>query len=412
MDWIILQQLAISLGIGLLLGLERERTEPSIAGIRTFPLISMLGTVCAQIATVSGGWVIGAGFLGLAATVISANIARLKKGDVDPGMTTEVAALLLFGVGAMLVTVNLMAAVVVGGAMAVLLHSKQALHGFADAVGERDMRAIIQFVVLSMIILPVLPHQSYGPYGVWNPFKIWLMVVLIVGISLCGYVAYKFLGPQVGTLLGGTIGGIISSTATTVSYARRCAKESSLAPLAALVIMIASCFSLVRVLVEIAAVAPSNFPKLAPPLVAMLLACVGITIFLFLRSRSHHAEMPEQKNPAELTSALVFGAIYAVVLLAVAAAKDHFGAAGLYTVGVISGFTDMDAITLSAAQMTNSDGLDPGTAWRTILIAMMANFVFKFGVVAALATRALTVRVGASFATAIAAGIAIVLFWP
>lgn len=412
MDTQALQQLAVSLGLGLLLGLERERKESSIAGIRTFPLISLFGTICAQASLLLGAWFVAAGLLSLAGVVIFANHVKLQKGDVDPGMTTEIATLLLYGLGVLIVAGSIADAIVVGGAMVVLLHAKEGLHSFAKAVGERDMHAIMQFVVLSLVILPVLPHEDYGPYGVWNPFKIWLMVVLIVGISLCGYIAYKFLGARAGTLLGGTIGGIVSSTATTVSFARRCAKEASLAPLAALVIMIASCFSFVRVLVEIAAVAPSSFLALAPPLGAMLTGCIAITVLLFLRARSATTKMPAQKNPAELLPALVFGAIYAVVLLAVAAAKDHFGNAGLYVVGVISGLTDMDAITLSTAQMTSSGAVDPPTAWRTILIAAMANLVFKFAVVAALASRALTLRVGLSFSAALAVGGVILWLWP
>ena len=132
----------------------------------------------------------------LAAIVIFANFAQIKKGTIDPGMTTEVAALLWYVVGALIVIGYLTAAVVIAGAMAVLLHSKRPLHNFARAVGERDMRAIMQFVLLSLVILPILPSEDYGPYGVWNPFKLWLMVVLIVGISLGGYVAYKFLGTR------------------------------------------------------------------------------------------------------------------------------------------------------------------------------------------------------------------------
>ncbi len=134
--------------------------------------------------------------MSLAGILIFANFAKMKNGDTDPGMTTEIAALLLFGLGAMIVHGSMQAAVVMGGAVAVLLHLKTALHGFTARVGDRDMRAIMQFVVLSLVILPVLPNEKFGPYGVWNPFKIWLMVVLIVGISLGGYVAYKLFGAQ------------------------------------------------------------------------------------------------------------------------------------------------------------------------------------------------------------------------
>lgn len=412
MDWTLLQQLAVSFGLGLLLGLERERREASIAGIRTFPFISLFGTVCAQIAQVHGGWIVAAGLLALAANVIFANYVRMKAGDADPGMTTEIAVLLLYALGVVIVTGSMMAAVVVGGVMMMLLHFKQPMHQFAAAVGEHDMRAIMQFVLISLIILPVLPHENMGPYGVWNPFKLWLMVVLIVGISLSGYVAYKIFGARSGTVLGGMIGGLISSTATTVSFARRAAGQSALAPLAAFVIMVASCISLVRVLVEIAAVAPGVFSRMAPPLAVLLAVSVAIAGGLYVLTRKTRARMPEQKNPAELKAALIFGALYALVILAVAAATEYFGSAGLYVVAAVSGLTDMDAITLSVAQLAGAGSLDTDTAWRAVLLAALANFVFKFGIVASLANGVLTRRVGAAFAVALACGGLIFWLWP
>ena len=265
LDLIVLQQLAVSFGLGLLLGLQRERSESSIGGIRTFPLIALFGTVCALLGKISAAGLVAAGLLALVAIVVYSNFAKIKSGEIDPGMTTEVAALLLYGLGAYLVVGSMVVAVVVGGAMAVLLQFKKPLHALAGAIGERDMKAIMQFVLLSLVILPVLPHQDFGPYGVWNPFQIWLMVVLIVGISLTGYIAYKCLGAGRGTLLAGVLGGLISSTATTVSYARRTVENTKLVNLATAVIVVASCISLGRVLVEMGAVAPVAFASMALP---------------------------------------------------------------------------------------------------------------------------------------------------
>ena len=176
--------------------------------------------------------------------------------------------------------------------------------------------------------------------------------------------------------------------------------------------MTASCISIVRVLVEIAAVAPGQFGEMALPLIGMLGFCFLIAAALFFPSRKQGIRMPEQKNPAELKPALVFGGLYALVLLAVAVAKEHFGSAGLYVVAVISGLTDLDAITLSTGQLAGSKMIDTLTAWRVILIAVMSNFLFKFGIVAALGSRGLTQRIGCAFAVALAAGGAIFLFWP
>ncbi|HEY5778715.1 MAG TPA: DUF4010 domain-containing protein, partial [Terrimicrobiaceae bacterium] len=373
MDIVTFQQLAVSFGLGLLLGLERERRGPSIAGIRTFPLISLFGTVCAQLGEAFGGWIVAAGLLALAAVIVPANFVQVKKGIVDPGTTTEIAALLLYVVGALIAIGYLAAALVIAGAMAVLLHSKRPLHNFARAVGERDMRAMMLFVLLSLVILPVLPNKDFGPYAVWNPFKLWLMVVLIVGISLGGYIAYKLFGARAGALLGGIIGGMVSSTATTVSYARRTGSEAALASLSAFVIMTASCVSIVRVLVEIAAVAPRRFGEMAWPLVAMLVVCILIALALYFPSRRQTAKMPEQKNPAELKPAFLFGALYALVLLAVAVAKQYFGSAGLYLVAIISGLTDLDAITLSTGQLADSNKIEARIAWQVILTAVLSN---------------------------------------
>lgn len=412
MDLIVLQQLAVSFGIGLVLGLERERTGSSIAGIRTFPFVSLFGTLCAMVGQTFGGWVVAAGLLALAAVLVFANFVKLKSGEIDPGITTELAVLLLYIVGVIIVVGDSMLAAVVGGVMALLLHLKKPLHRFAAAVGEKDMRAIMQFVLISLIILPVLPNEKMGPYGIWNPFKLWLMVVFIVGISLSGYVAYKLLGARTGTMLGGIVGGLISSTATTVSFARRTATQTALAPLASFVITIASCIALVRVLVEIAVVAPGSFPAIAPPLAALLALCGLIAAGQYLSVRNTTAKMPEQKNPAEFQAALIFGGLYALVLLAVAVAQEYLGAAGLYAVAAVSGLTDMDAITLSSAQLAAAGTLDAGTAWRAILIAALANFVFKFGVVASIASRDLTRRVAVAFGLAAAGGGAILWLWP
>jgi uncharacterized membrane protein (DUF4010 family) len=236
--------------------------------------------------------------------------------------------------------------------------------------------------------------------------------VLIVGISLGGYIAYKLFGARAGAVLGGVIGGLVSSTATTVSYARRTGSDATLASLSAFVIMTASCISVVRVLIEIAAVAPTRFAAMAWPIVGMLVVCALIALALYFPSRRNAAKIPEQKNPAELKPAFLFGALYAVVLVAVAAAKQYFGAAGLYIVAIISGLTDLDAITLSTGQLANSDKIEAKIAWRVILVALLSNLLFKVGIVAALGPASLTKRVGLATTVALAAGLGILLLWP
>ena len=412
MDYTIYQQLGVSLLLGLLVGLQRERAEPSVAGIRTFALISMLGTICAWLGLQFGAWVVAGGLIGVAALFVVGYLARLNKHDPDAGLTTEAAGILMYGIGAYVVVGSLPVAVVCGGVLAVLLQWKAPLHQFVARIGDADIKAIMQFVLITLIILPVLPNQTYGPFAVLNPFKIWLMVVLIVGIGLTGYLIYKLVGERAGTLLGGLLGGLISSTATTVSFARHSRRAVAGAEAAALVIMLASTTVFVRVLIEVGTVAPHSFVVLAPPLAAMLLVCGVIAFVSYRRARTRSAQPTEQENPAQLKSALIFGALYAVILLAVAAAKTNFGAQGLYAVAVISGLTDMDAITLSTAQLVEAQRLNGATGWRLILVASLANLVFKAGIVAVLGDRQLLRRVGVRFGWAILGGLLLLFLWP
>jgi uncharacterized membrane protein (DUF4010 family) len=263
-----------------------------------------------------------------------------------------------------------------------------------------------------MVILPVLPNQAYGPYAVLNPFEVWLMVVLIVGMGLGGYVAYKVFGAQGGVLLSGVLGGLISSTATSVSSARSARNGSQTASLASLVVMIASAIAMVRVIVEVAVVAAPSLPALGPPLGAMLGAMVIITAAAYFITRKEKATLPEQHNPAELKPAFIFAIIYAVIKLAVAYANDQFGHAGLYVVGIISGLADMDAITLSTSRMVGNQQLDAGTGWRVILIAAMSNLVFKAGIVGVLGGMKVFSMVAVLFGASLAAGGLILWLWP
>lgn len=405
-------QLAVALGLGLLVGLQRERVDSVIAGFRTFALITLFGAVAGQLGKTFGGWVVVAGILAVAGLMTAGNLARMQKGEAEPGQTTEIAAVLMFGVGVWVVVGSMPVAVVLGGAVALVLHLREPLHEFAGKMEERDVRGIMQFVLIALVILPVLPDRTFGPYGVLNPYQIWWMVVLIVGLSLAGYVAFKRFGAGAGAVLGGILGGLVSSTATTVSYARRSKEEPEVSRLAALVVMIASTVVFARVLVEIAAVAGRSFVALAPPIAVVLGVAAALSAAMWFWGRGDGAEMPKPGNPAELKPAILFGLLYAAVLLAVAFARDRFGTAGLYTVAAISGLTDVDAITLSTSRLVDGRRLEPGSGWRAILIAALSNLVFKAGIVAVLGSRGLLWRVGMLFGGVVAAGAAVLWLWP
>lgn len=407
-----LTTLGISLGLGLLIGLQRERTDNRLGGIRTFPIVSLFGTLCAWLAKAYGGWVVAAGLLAVFGIGAVHNALVARQPESEHGQTTEVAALLTFALGAFLVVGDPTVSVVGAGVLVILLHLKEPMHLFVSKMGRQDMTAIMQLVVISLIVLPLLPDRAYGPYQVLNPFDIWRMVVLIVGISLAGYIVYKFLDPKAGTVLGGLLGGLISSTATTVSYARRARPSPQSADLAILAVLAASSVAFVRVMIEISVVAPAHTPALLPPIAAMLCCMILMTSAAYFRPRPALNDVPSPSNPAELKTALIFAAIYALVLFSIAVVKRHFGDRALYGVAVISGLADMDAITLSVSRMVSDGRLGSGEGWRLILTASLSNLVFKGAVAGFLGGYRLGLHLALYFGLALAGGLAILWLWP
>ncbi|MFZ2490724.1 MAG: DUF4010 domain-containing protein, partial [Thermoanaerobaculia bacterium] len=282
--------LAIALGLGLLVGLQRESAEKAVAGLRTFAFVTACGTVCGLLMP-AVPWIVPAGFLSLSLLVATAYFFQIRR-DGDGGLTTEIALLAMFLVGVYLVAGDRVAGVVFGGSVAVLLQAKGAFRKAMEKLGSDDVRAIMTFALLSLVILPVLPDEDFGPWNVFNLFETWLMVVLIVGINLAGYVLYKFTSPDTGALAGGLLGGVISSTATTVSYARRAKASPAAAPLGAVVVMIATAVVMIRVLIEVFVVAPRLLASVALPLGIMLGASLAVSLVAWWRVRKSPADMP------------------------------------------------------------------------------------------------------------------------
>ena len=406
------QSLAASLGLGLLVGLQRERSRSEIAGFRTFPLITILGSICALLTPTLGPWPIVAGFIAVAAMVVVGNVlAAMRLPDRQSGITTEIAVLVMFGLGALCVIGSVTLAVALGVLVAILLESRQRLHGLAARIGEKDMRAIMLFAAITFIVLPVLPDRTYGPLDVLNPRNIWLMVVLVVGISLGGYVAYKIFGGTKGTVLAGILGGMISSTATTVTYSRRASDDARHMRSAALVILLASTVVYVRLMTEVGVVAPGFLPSAVVPLGVMMATAIASAVVLWFISSREVESLPEQENPTQLKPALVFAALYALVLLGVAAARKYFGTAGIYVVAAISGLTDNDAITLSTSRLVEQGGLAPETGWRAIVIAVIANIIFKTGIAAGLGGKKLLGLLGILMGIQVLVGLALIVFY-
>lgn len=411
-----LTTLGIAFGLGLLVGMQREKhNKDQIAGVRTFTLISVLGVIAGFLTRLyDNPYVLPLIGLAMAAMLITANIMKLKKQDNPTmGQTTEMAALMMFAIGAYLVVGDRVVGVIMGAAIAILLYVKDHLHKFIGDLEDNDVSAIMILAGISLIILPILPDKTFGPFDVLNLRNIWLMVTLIVGISVIGYFIYKFIGKKYGILSNGILGGIISSTATTVSYARFTKKSKNIHKASAFVIFSAATVSLVRVMIEIGAVIPSQLSKVVLPIVALFLMMIGLSVVLFylINKKSKSDDMPRPKNPAQLTSALMFGAIYAIILLAVAFTQQELGDKGLYVAAFVGGLANKDAITLSLSKSIGS-GLDANFGWRLIVVASLSNFLFKIVLCAILGTKQLTKWMALFFGAAILGGLLILWLWP
>jgi uncharacterized membrane protein (DUF4010 family) len=402
--------LGLALSLGLLVGVQRQYSGHVTAGIRTFTLTTVLGSACSLVAAFAGEWVVAAGLIGVSKLAVASHFRGEDSQNSAPGLTSEVALVVMYVVGALTPHAEPVIPVAIGVVTAVLLHAKEALHRFSERLTEPEIRSILTFVLISAVVLPILPTEKFGPYDVWSPRNIWLMVVLVSGISLAGYGAHKLLGTKRGVLVAGLIGGMVSSTATTVSFARR-AREGGPTLVSVFVITAASCVVFVRVLVEIGATSRTLLPHAAGPLGVMLgvsAVCAGA---VWVRVRREAAEAPEPKNPVEFRPALIFAGLYALVLLAVAWSREAMGDQGLYAVAALSGLTDMDAITLSTSRMVESGGLEPETAWRAIVIGTISNMIFKLGMIGVIAGRGLLKPMAAVTGIVVASGVVLLVVW-
>lgn len=402
-----LPQFLTSLAIGLLIGLERERNPSAKAGLRTFALVAVFGTLMALLSDKIGSpWMVVAGVAAVAGTIIAAYLnSPPDEEDADPGTTTVVALLLSYGLGVMIWFGLSKLAVMLAIGITTLLYFKPELRGFTQRLARRDLVAVLQFSVLTFIVLPILPDQNYGPYDAFNPYQAWLMVVLISGISLAGYAALHVVGARYGAPLLGFFGGLVSSTATTMIYAKHGKANQAMINLAASVIVIASMVVLLRLLVVSSIVAYGAIPTLLPVFAGGLLAGLVAAVFAWRKTiKGTELYIPETSNPAELHTAIGFGLLYVIVLLGSAWMADLAGSQGLYAVALVSGLTDVDAITLSSLRLFNLGQLNEQQTVTAITIAFLSNVAFKFGMVVFIGGWALARQVAIGFG-AIACGV-------
>ena len=401
--------LGIALGLGLLVGLQRQHAGSPVAGVRTFALITLLGAAAGLLHPVAGAWIIGAGLLSVAAVAWIGNLGGTKDGK-QHGVTTEAAMLLMFVVGSLTTLDQRPAAAVIGAACAVLLHLKDRLHRVAKWLTDDDLRAIMQFAAVTLIILPLLPDRAMGPLDALNPRHIWLLVVLVVGISLAAYLVHRVLGGNRGTLAAGLLGGLISSTATTAAFSRS-AKAQPKSALAGAAAIAAACAVLYpRVMAELAFVAPTVWTSVAWPLALMLLFSAALCTIVLIRCRRERAALEHASNPSQLKSALFFAAMFAAVTLAAAAANRYLGSQGTLLVAAVSGLTDLDAITLTVGEQAANGTVTPAYASGAILIAVASNTLFKLGIVCVIGGRALVAHIWWYMAATAAAAVMLAVY--
>jgi len=377
-----------ALAIGFLVGLQREYAHGGpdkdiFAGERTMALMGVLGCTAALITDVlASPWPFVGIIVLLGVLIAIAYSVGAWRGRV--GLTTEAATLVTILAGGLCYWGYLALAAAIAVATTVLLSLKLETDKLVRRITREDVYATLKFAVITAIVLPVLPNQTFGPspLDVLNPYKIWLMVVFISGISFLGYVLIKVVGPRQGIGLTGLLGGLVSSTAVTLSFAQRSQREAELAKPFALGIMVAWTMMFSRVVAEVAALNRALLGVVWVPMLASAVVGLGYCVYLYLSQRTDEKGDVTFSNPFELGPAVKFGLIYAAILLISKAAQTYFGTTGVYLSSIAAGLTDVDAITLSMAELSGAaGGVTLSTAARAIVLATMANTAVKGGVV-------------------------------
>jgi uncharacterized membrane protein (DUF4010 family) len=409
---------AIALFIGALVGIERELRQSDapargIGGIRTFILFAEAGAIAAWLShALALPWIFAAAGACATALIVVGYLAAVRSRPDDIGLTTEIAALVVFLLGGLAVIGEPSLAVALAIATSTILAFKQPMHALVERIGREDLYAGLKLLVATFIVLPELPDRAVDPWGALNPYRMWWLVILISGLSLVGYVATRWLGSGRGVPITGFFGGIVSSTAVTLSFARRSRDEADDAPLAdslAAGILLAWAVMFVRVAVEVAVVHPRLLPQLAVPLGALAVAAGAAAAIAY--QRAGRAAAPSEsdvplRNPFSLVAAMRFAAFFAAVLLVVKLVEHYAPGRGLYGIAALAGLTDVDAITLSMASGARDGSVASATAVGAILIASLSNTLVKLGLVLGLGGAALKRRLVAATATLVAVGVA------
>jgi len=379
-----LVRLLVAAAVGLLIGLDRERAEARksrklFAGIRTFPLIALAAAIPMLLLPEAGAVLLVVSFIAVAGVAVIAYARGSASGHL--GATTEMAALTTFFLGALAGAGHLVVAAATGVVVAVLLVSKPRLEGFSRQVSGEELGSALELAVVAVIVLPLVPNQGYGPWALLNPFDIWLVVVLVSGLSFVGFIAMRVLGAGRGMLVAGAVGALVSSTAVTVAMANEAKRSSHVGTLAAAATVLASAIMCLRVGVFASLVNVGILPRLLPVIAVM--AVEGLACAVLLRRKVGDASgvgsPAEVTNPSSLAAAVVFALIYAGVLLLVRATQEYLGAGGIYVAAALSSLADVDAVAIALTSL-GSQKADWTASALAVSIAMVTNTLVKLGI--------------------------------
>lgn len=391
---------AIALAIGLLIGAEREwsqrleKTERVMAGIRTFGLLGLLGALAVVLTDVLGPYAWAAVLLAVAMLVVAGYLAEARATG-DWGMTTEVAMLITFGLGVLAASDRLALAAGLGVLVAGLLSLKNMLHTQVHRLEPKEVSGALKLLFISVVMLPLLPNRVMGPFEIFNPYVVWWMVVAITGLGFAAYVSIKVAGQRGGILLTSLLGGLVSSTAMTLTLAKLSQKLTAANSLSA-GLLLTSALMFPRALVVSGVLAPELIAALAWPMLAATLIYLAGAALLAWRgdgvAAQHSSVEANLQNPFEIGSALRFTVLLVAIMFAVELARRYLGDAGVWAMAAISGAADVDAITLSLSRLANTE-LTVALVSQGILIAAVSNSLLKLALACAIGGRAIAWRV-------------------
>lgn len=404
--------LGIALAIGLLIGLERGwRTRDldegmRVAGLRTYGMISLLGGLTGLLAQQTDTYLMGFVFLGLTSVLLLAYSKSLDKFK-DFSITGTIAMLTTFTLGALTVFGHITLAAASAVVITSLLGFKPLLHGWMKKLERHELNATLKLLLISVVVLPILPDQGYGPWAAFNPYHIWWMVVLITGVSYLGYFAIKIVGNRHGPVLTGVLGGLVSSTAVTLNLSKLSTQYPDMKNVLAAGILTACATMFARTLLLTSVINPTLFLVLFPALLVMSIFTYFVAFLLWQNGRGFQTiEQITLENPFQLGMALKFGAFLVVIMLLSKLLTVYFGDMGTYFLAATSGLADVDPITLSMSQMIKG-GLNVSVAAKAILIAVSVNSGIKGIFSWVIGGPALALRVGGTLVGAVAAGLLI-----